>query len=31
MKRAVLVDGRNLYEPGEARRHGFVYAGIGRC
>jgi UDPglucose 6-dehydrogenase len=31
MRRAVLVDGRNLYEPGEARRHGFVYAGVGRC
>jgi UDPglucose 6-dehydrogenase len=31
MKRPVLVDGRNLYEPAEVRRHGFVYAGVGRC
>jgi hypothetical protein len=31
MRRAVLVDGRNLYEPAEARRHGFTYAGVGRA
>jgi UDPglucose 6-dehydrogenase len=31
MRRAVLVDGRNLYDPAEARRHGFTYAGVGRC
>jgi UDPglucose 6-dehydrogenase len=31
MRRPLLVDGRNLYEPAEVRRHGFVYAGVGRC
>jgi UDPglucose 6-dehydrogenase len=31
MRRPVLVDGRNLYEPAEVRRHGFIYAGVGRC
>lgn len=31
MRRPVLVDGRNLYDPVEARRHGFTYAGVGRC
>jgi UDPglucose 6-dehydrogenase len=31
MRRPVLVDGRNLYDPAEARRHGLVYAGVGRC
>jgi len=28
--RPVLVDGRNVLEPTEARRHGFTYLGIGR-
>jgi UDPglucose 6-dehydrogenase len=31
MKRPLLIDGRNLYEPSEVRKHGFVYAGVGRC
>jgi UDPglucose 6-dehydrogenase len=31
MRRPVLVDGRNLYDPAEARRHGLRYAGVGRC
>ena len=31
MRKPILVDGRNLYDPSEARRHGFVYAGVGRC
>jgi len=30
MRRPVIVDGRNLYDPGEMRRLGFVYRGIGR-
>jgi UDPglucose 6-dehydrogenase len=30
MNRAVLIDGRNLYEPAAARAAGFDYAGIGR-
>ena len=30
MRRPVIVDGRNLYDPDEMRRLGFVYRGIGR-
>ncbi|GCE11119.1 UDP-glucose dehydrogenase family protein [Tengunoibacter tsumagoiensis] len=30
MREPVLIDGRNLYEQSEIRRHGFVYRGIGR-
>jgi UDPglucose 6-dehydrogenase len=30
MARAILVDGRNLFDPGAARRAGFDYCGIGR-
>lgn len=30
MRRAVVVDGRNIYDPQEMRRLGFVYRGIGR-
>jgi UDPglucose 6-dehydrogenase len=30
MNRAVLIDGRNLYDPAAARAAGFDYAGIGR-
>jgi UDPglucose 6-dehydrogenase len=30
MKRAVLVDGRNLFDPESARQAGFEYCGIGR-
>jgi UDPglucose 6-dehydrogenase len=30
MRRPVVVDGRNLYDPAEMRRLGFVYRGIGR-
>jgi len=30
MRRPVVVDGRNLYDPDEMRRLGFVYRGIGR-
>jgi UDPglucose 6-dehydrogenase len=30
MTRAVLVDGRNLFDPEQARRAGFDYTGIGR-
>jgi UDPglucose 6-dehydrogenase len=31
MARPVIVDGRNLLDPDEARRAGFVYEGIGRA
>ncbi len=30
MARAILVDGRNLFDPEEARQAGFDYCGIGR-
>jgi UDPglucose 6-dehydrogenase len=30
MRRPVVVDGRNVYDPEEMRRLGFVYRGIGR-
>jgi len=30
MTHAILVDGRNLFEPEAARRAGFDYTGIGR-
>jgi len=30
MRRAIIVDGRNLLDPGLARAAGFVYEGIGR-
>jgi UDP-glucose 6-dehydrogenase len=31
MRRAVLVDGRNMLDPGRLREAGFVYEGIGRA
>jgi hypothetical protein len=30
MARPVLVDGRNVLDPGEARAHMFAYESIGR-
>ena len=30
MRRPVLVDGRNIYDPTVMRNLGFVYRGIGR-
>src|SRR5262249_1934546 len=30
MRNPLLIDGRNLLDPGEVRRLGFVYEGIGR-
>ena len=30
MRTPVFVDGRNLFEPEEMRRQGFIYAGVGR-
>jgi UDPglucose 6-dehydrogenase len=30
MRTAVLLDGRNLFDPDEARKLGFDYAGVGR-
>lgn len=31
MRRPVLVDGRNIYDPKEMRDMGFIYAGVGRA
>lgn len=31
MRRAIIVDGRNLYDPQVVRDRGFVYRGVGRC
>jgi UDPglucose 6-dehydrogenase len=31
MNKAVLIDGRNLFDPDQAREAGFEYAGIGRA
>ena len=31
MRRAVIVDGRNLLDPDAARSAGFTYEGIGRA
>ncbi len=30
MKNPILIDGRNIYDPKEAKRLGFTYAGVGR-
>lgn len=30
MKQPVIVDGRNIYEPSEMKKAGFIYRGIGR-
>ena len=30
MRRPVLIDGRNIYEPAEINHLGFIYRGIGR-
>ena len=30
MRQAVIVDGRNIYDPSEMRRLGFKYIGMGR-
>jgi UDPglucose 6-dehydrogenase len=30
MKRPVILDGRNTYDPGEMKEHGFIYHSIGR-
>ena len=31
MNRPIMIDGRNLYNPEEIIRAGFIYEGIGRC
>jgi UDPglucose 6-dehydrogenase len=31
MKKPVIFDGRNIYNPAELRKEGFLYYGIGRC
>jgi len=30
MRHPLLLDGRNLYDPADAREHGFTYVGVGR-
>lgn len=30
MARAIVIDGRNMYNPGELRKLGFAYRGVGR-
>jgi UDPglucose 6-dehydrogenase len=30
MKKPVIFDGRNIYNPAELRKEGFTYYGIGR-
>lgn len=30
MRQPVLLDGRNIYDPGVVREHGFTYYGVGR-
>lgn len=30
MKRPIILDGRNIYDPQKAKRAGFVYQGVGR-
>ena len=30
MARPILLDGRNLYDPKQMRRLGFIYQGVGR-
>lgn len=31
MRRPVIIDGRNIYEPGSLNRLGFIYRGMGRA
>jgi UDPglucose 6-dehydrogenase len=31
MRRPILIDGRNIYEPSEMNRYGFFYRGMGRA
>ena len=31
MRHPVIIDGRNIYDPVEMERHGFIYRGIGRA
>jgi UDPglucose 6-dehydrogenase len=30
MLEKVIFDGRNIYDPAEIKKHGFMYFGIGR-
>lgn len=30
LKRPLIIDGRNIYDPAEMKKHGFIYAGVGR-
>jgi UDPglucose 6-dehydrogenase len=31
MHRPILIDGRNIYDPAEMNRYGFIYRGMGRA
>jgi len=30
MKKPVIIDGRNIYDPAKVKQLGFIYQGIGR-
>jgi hypothetical protein len=30
MRKHVIVDGRNIFDPADVRNHGFEYFGVGR-
>jgi UDPglucose 6-dehydrogenase len=30
MRQPVLLDGRNVFKPGDMKKLGFIYAGVGR-
>jgi UDPglucose 6-dehydrogenase len=30
LKQKIIIDGRNIFDPEEMQRHGFIYSGIGR-
>jgi UDPglucose 6-dehydrogenase len=30
MKRPIIFDGRNIYNPQEVKKLGFIYKGVGR-
>ncbi|MDI6642032.1 MAG: UDP binding domain-containing protein [Elusimicrobiota bacterium] len=30
LKQPIVIDGRNIYEPAELKKLGFIYRGVGR-